>query len=255
MSKRNTPQRRHSILALLNEQGEVSVDNLAKHFATSEVTIRKDLAALESHGLLLRRYGGAVTMPQELIGEPGPRVSAIKQSIARAAVLRIKEHARIIIDSGSTTAAMIPELGKQPGLVVMTNSLHVANALGALEHEPVLLMTGGTWDPHSESFQGQVAEQVLRSYDFDQLFIGADGIDLERGTTTFNELLGLSRVMAEVAREVIVMVESDKVGRRIPNLELPWGRISTLITDDRLPLEARDQIQARGIDLVLAATS
>jgi len=255
MSKRNTPQRRHSILALLTEQGEVSVDNLAKHFATSEVTIRKDLAALESHGLLLRRYGGAVTMPQELIGEPGPRVSAIKQSIARAAVLRIKEHARIIIDSGSTTAAMIPELGKQPGLVVMTNSLHVANALGALEHEPVLLMTGGTWDPHSESFQGQVAEQVLRSYDFDQLFIGADGIDLERGTTTFNELLGLSRVMAEVAREVIVMVESDKVGRKIPNLELPWGRISTLITDDRLPLEARDQIQARGIDLVLAATS
>ena len=255
MSKRNTPQRRHSILALLNEQGEVSVDNLAKHFATSEVTIRKDLAALESHGLLLRRYGGAVTMPQELIGEPGPRVSAIKQSIARAAVLRIKEHARIIIDSGSTTAAMIPELGKQPGLVVMTSSLHVANALGALEHEPVLLMTGGTWDPHSESFQGQVAEQVLRSYDFDQLFIGADGIDLERGTTTFNELLGLSRVMAEVAREVIVMVESDKVGRKIPNLELPWGRISTLITDDRLPLEARDQIQARGIDLVLAATS
>lgn len=255
MSKRNTPQRRHSILALLNKQGEVSVDNLARHFATSEVTIRKDLAALESHGLLLRRYGGAVTMPQELIGEPGPRVSAIKQSIARAAVLRIKEHARIIIDSGSTTAAMIPELGKQPGLVVMTNSLHVANALGALEHEPVLLMTGGTWDPHSESFQGQVAEQVLRSYDFDQLFIGADGIDLERGTTTFNELLGLSRVMAEVAREVIVMVESDKVGRKIPNLELPWGRISTLITDDRLPLEARDQIQARGIDLVLAATS
>jgi DeoR/GlpR family transcriptional regulator of sugar metabolism len=53
-------------------------------------------------------------------------------------------------------------------------------------------MTGGTWDPHSESFQGQVAEQVLRSYDFDQLFVGADGIDLERGTTTFNELVGLS---------------------------------------------------------------
>jgi DeoR/GlpR family transcriptional regulator of sugar metabolism len=254
MSKRDTPQRRHNILALLAEQGEVSVDTLAKHFATSEVTIRKDLAALESHGLLLRRYGGAVSMPQELIGEPSQRVSAYKQAIARAAVARIKEHARIIIDSGSTTAAMIPELGRQPGLVVMTNSLHVANALSALEHEPVLLMTGGTWDPHSESFQGQVAEQVLRSYDFDQLFIGADGIDLERGTTTFNELLGLSRVMAEVAREVIVMVESDKIGRKIPNLELPWGRISTLITDDRLSFEARDQIQARGIDLVLAAT-
>ena len=46
MSKRNTPQRRHTILALLTEQGEVSVDQLAKLFETSEVTIRKDLAAL-----------------------------------------------------------------------------------------------------------------------------------------------------------------------------------------------------------------
>ena len=255
MSKRNTPQRRHNILALLAEQGEVSVDELAKRFETSEVTVRKDLAALETNGLLLRRYGGAITMPKELMVEPGQPVSRYKQAIARAAVARIREHARIIIDSGSTTAAMIPELGLQPGLVVMTNSLHVANALGELEHEPVLLMTGGTWDPHSESFQGQVAEQVLRSYDFDQLFIGADGIDLSRGTTTFNELLGLSRVMAEVAREVVVMVESDKVGRKIPNLELPWSSIHTLITDDRLPQEAREHILARGVTLICAAVS
>ena len=131
----------------------------------------------------------------------------------------------------------------------------MASALRDIEHEPVLLMTGGTWDPHSESFQGQVAEQVLRSYDFDQLFIGADGIDLERGTTTFNELLGLSRVMAEVAREVIVMVESDKVGRRIPNLELPWSSVHTLITDDRLDSQVAEQIRARGVQLILAAAS
>ena len=252
MSKRNTPQRRHTILALLAEQGEVSVDALAQHFATSEVTIRKDLAALEKNGLLLRRYGGAVPVPQELISEPTQPISPYKQAIARAGVARIREHARIIIDSGTTTAAMIPQLGYKPGLVVMTNSLNVANALRDIEHEPVLLMTGGTWDPHSESFQGQVAEQVLRSYDFDQLFIGADGIDLERGTTTFNELLGLSRVMAEVAREVIVMVESDKIGRRIPNLELPWSSVHTLITDERLDAQAAEQIRARGIQLILA---
>ncbi|WP_043311987.1 DeoR/GlpR family DNA-binding transcription regulator [Pseudomonas sp. ML96] len=255
MSKRNTPQRRHAILALLNEQGEVVVDALAQHFATSEVTIRKDLAELEKNGLLLRRYGGAVPMPQELIGEPAQPISRHKQAIARAAVSLIREHARIIIDSGSTTAAMIRQLGHKPGLVVMTNSLNVANALRDIEHEPVLLMTGGTWDPHSESFQGQVAEQVLRSYDFDQLFIGADGIDLARGTTTFNELLGLSRVMAEVAREVIVMVESDKIGRRIPNLELPWSSLHTLITDDRLDSQVAEQIRARGVQLILAAAS
>lgn len=76
---------------------------------------------------------------------------------------------------------------------------------------------------------------MLRSYDFDQLFIGAAGVDPQQGsTTTFNELVGLSRVMAEVAREVIVLAESHKVGRKIPNLELPWSRIDTLITDTGL---------------------
>ena len=253
MSKRNTQQRRHTIVSLLAEQGEVTVDELARRFDTSEVTIRKDLTALEKNGLLLRRYGGAVPVPSEMVAEnPAEPVSKRKQSLARAAAARIRDHNRIIIDSGSTTAALLGELGHKHGLVVMTNSLAIANAVRELEPEPTLLMTGGTWDPSSESFQGQVAEQVLRSYDFDQLFIGADGIDLERGTTTFNELTGLSRVMAEVAREVVVMVESDKLGRRIPNLELPWSRIHTLVTERCISETDQKQLQQKCITLVIA---
>ncbi|MGF1726471.1 DeoR/GlpR family DNA-binding transcription regulator [Photobacterium nomapromontoriensis] len=252
MSKRNTQQRRHAILAMVNEQNEVSVDSLAKYFSTSEVTVRKDLAALEKNGLLLRRYGGAIAIPTEMSSEVEEYVSVCKLSIAKAAAERIRDHNRIIIDSGSTTASLLGLLGEKHGLVVMTNSLNVANALNELENEPTLLMTGGTWDPHSEAFQGQVAESVLRSYDFDQLFIGADGIDTDRGTTTFNELVGLSRVMAEVAREVVVMVESAKVGRKIPNLELPWVNINTLITDDGLDPVAKQQIEQHGVQVICA---
>ena len=252
MTKRNTQQRRHTIVTLVQEQGEVSVDALAKHFSTSEVTIRKDLAELERNGLLLRRYGGAVPVPQELVAEApeAEQVSKRKLAIARAAAELIRDHNRIIIDSGSTTAALIPELGKRRGLVVMTNSLAVAAALRELENEPTLLMTGGTWDPHSEAFQGQVAEQVLRSYDFDQLFIGAAGVDPQRGTTTFNELVGLSQVMAEVAREVVVLAESHKVGRKIPNLELPWSRIDILITDTGLSAALKIQIEQQGVQVI-----
>ncbi|NHI02055.1 MULTISPECIES: DeoR/GlpR family DNA-binding transcription regulator [Oceanimonas] len=256
MSKRNTQQRRHTIITLLNEQGEVTVDELARRFDTSEVTIRKDLGALEKNGLLLRRYGGAVPVPSEMVADgPAEPVSKRKQALARAAAARIRDHNRIIIDSGSTTAALLGELGRKSGLVVMTNSLNIANVLRELEPEPTLLMTGGTWDPSSESFQGRVAEQVLRSYDFDQLFIGADGIDLERGTTTFNELTGLSRVMAEVAREVVVMVESDKIGRKIPNLELPWNAIHTLVTDSGISEAEQQALEQKGITLVIAPSS
>ena len=252
MNKRNTQQRRHSIISILNEQGEVSVDELSNRFETSEVTIRKDLAVLEKTGLLLRRYGGAVAIPDEVNQQFSAKIAPNKLSIAQAAAALIKDHNRLIIDSGSTTFGLIQQLNTKRGLVVMTNSLQLANAIHELENEPTLLMTGGTWDPHSESFQGQVAEQVLRSYNFDQLFIGADGIDLERGTTTFNELTGLSKVMAEVSREVVVMLESDKVGRRIPNLELPWSQVSVLVTDDRLAAEAVESISNHGVRVILA---
>ncbi|NRF27647.1 DeoR/GlpR transcriptional regulator [Vibrio coralliilyticus] len=251
MSKRNTQLRRHAISNLVNEKGEVSVESLSLQFETSEVTIRKDLASLEKNGQLLRRYGGAIALPKEVVSdELSENVSIRKNELAQAAAKLIREHNRIVIDSGSTTASLIKQLDGMRGLVVMTNSLNVANALNELESEPTLLMTGGTWDAHSESFQGQVAESVLRSYDFDQLFIGADGVDLERGTTTFNELVGLSKVMAEVSREVIVMVESEKIGRKIPNLELAWSSIDILITNKDLNPELKQQIESHDVKVI-----
>lgn len=246
------PERREMILDLLAERGEITVEALVAHFETSSVTIRKDLAALEASGDLMRRYGGASLMVQEG-GSSMARPSPIKQAIAREAAARLRDHARIIVDSGSTTGALIPWLNRYTGLVVMTNALGVAGALRSLERPPALLMTGGTFDPHSGAFQGSVAETVLRAYDFDQLFIGADGVDLERGTTTFNELVGLSRVMAETAREVVVMVESKKIGRRIPNLELGWSQIDVLITDDGLDAQSRQRILDQEVTLILAS--
>ena len=248
---RNTKQRRHTIMQLLQEQGEVSVEQLVQLFDISEVTIRKDLSALETNGFLLRKYGGAILMPKEIIDEnENDELTKRKFVIAKAAAERIRDHNRIIVDSGSTTAALIKQLNLKQGLVVMTNSLSVATELRALENEPTLLMTGGTWDTRSESFQGKVAEQVLRSYDFDQLFIGADGIDLARGSTTFNELVGLSQVMAEVSREVVVMVESQKIGRKMPNLELTWQQIDVLITDTGLSEKDKQAILAHGVEVI-----
>lgn len=251
MSKRNTQQRRQYIANLVQIQGEVSVEQLAIELETSEVTIRKDLTALEESGFLLRRYGGAIRIQSELSEENEELLSKQKIAIAQTALTQIREHNRIIIDSGQTTKALVKQLNLQ-GLVVMTNSLALANELTTLECEPTVLMTGGTWDNRSESFQGKVAEQVLRSYDFDQLFIGADGIDLTRGTTTFNELVGLSQVMAEVSREVIVLIESQKFGRKMPNVELAWSKIDKLITDNNLDPQAKQQLEDKGIEVIIA---
>ena len=101
MHKRNTQQRRRAIIDTLNDRGEVSVDALAQQFMTSEVTIRKDLAALENNGLLLRKFGGAVPLPREYVVDHfNEKVSKRKQALAKAAVSLIRDHNRIIIDSG-----------------------------------------------------------------------------------------------------------------------------------------------------------
>lgn len=253
MQKRNTQQRRRAIVERLNAQGEVHVDELAKAFNTSEVTIRKDLTELESNGLLLRKYGGAVPLRIEAEASVSHSVSKRKLAIGRVAASLIKDHNRIVVDSGSSTAALLPELDKKRGLVVMTNSLQVANTLLERENEPKVLMTGGTWDTQSHSFQGQMAEQMLRAYTFDQAFLGAAGLDLDRGTTTFNELTHLSQVMAEVSNQVIVMAESEKLEHKIPNVELPWQAISVLITDNGIDPIAKQTIEQHGVTVICAS--
>ncbi|MFT5677372.1 MAG: DeoR/GlpR family transcriptional regulator of sugar metabolism [Paraglaciecola sp.] len=255
MQKRNTQQRRRSIIERLNSHGEVMVDQLAELFSTSEVTIRKDLTELENNGLLLRKFGGAVLLPKGSSEFSNENISSQKIAIAKAAADLINDHNRIIIDSGSTTSALLPLLKYKLGLVVMTNSLHVASNLLEQENEPTVLMSGGTWDTQSHSFQGKMAEQILRAYNFDQAFLGAAGLDLDKGTTTFNELTQLSKVMAEVSSQVIVMAESEKLQRRIPNVELPWEDISVLVTDDQISTEARQKIEKYGVEIICATTN
>jgi len=250
--KRNTQQRRRQIVSALEQRGELSVELMAREFSTSEVTIRKDLAALEQSGLVLRRHGGAILSPgesKEVIEE----VSKRKVAIAEAAAKLIQDHDRILIDSGTTTHALVPFLKNKRGLVVMTNSMNTAQEVLELEPEPTLLMTGGTWDVQSQSFQGAMAEKMVSSYNFDLAFVGASGVDLARGTTTFNEFTQLTLAMTRVAKTVVVLAESEKFERKMPNLELPWQQISQLITDDQLSDDVVSQLQSNDVAVIRVA--
>lgn len=252
MQKRNTQFRRRAIVDKVNEQQEVSVEELTKLFDTSEVTIRKDLSALEQNGLLLRKYGGAIALPTESSEFTTPEVSKRKDVIAKLAATLVRDHNRIIIDSGSTTSAVLNHAQHVRGLVVMSNSLQIASQILDLENEPTLIMTGGTWDAQSHSFQGQQAEAMLKAYNFDQAFLGASGLDVNRGSTTFNELTSLSQAMAQVSQQTIVLAESEKLERKIPNLELSWQQIDILITDDGIDKQNKSLIESHGVQVLVA---
>ena len=134
----------------------------------------------------------------------------------------------------------------------MTNTLSTANFLTQGDKEPTVLMVGGTWDPLSQSFQGSMAEQLVSAYSFDIAFIGAAGIDVERGTTTFNELTGVTRAMANAADKVVVMASAKKLSHKMPNLELGWNQISVLITDENISAQDKTNIENQGVTVIVA---
>ncbi|HBL20417.1 MAG TPA: XRE family transcriptional regulator, partial [Alteromonas mediterranea] len=177
-SSKPVEQRRQQIVAWVKKQGQSQVEDLAVRFATSEVTIRKDLAALSQQGLLIRQFGGAVPVPatashsdtaQPSINEANANhaISPAINAIGKCAASLIKPGSKLVIDCGSTTASALPHLAQVDDLVVMTNTLSTANYLTQSEKEPTVLMVGGTWDTQSQSFQGAMAEQLVSAYSFD----------------------------------------------------------------------------------------
>ncbi|MCW9733030.1 DNA-binding transcriptional repressor [Avibacterium sp. 20-15] len=252
-------ERQLAILDYLHTNGKTPVEQLANYFATTGTTIRKDLTALEKQQKVLRTYGGVVLAGQEKAADielPMTNKTHInllqKKKIAKAAIGFLKDGDSIIIDSGSTVLQMIPHLAEFNDLTIMTNSLHIMNSLATLEKAHQLLMCGGTFRARSASLHGILAESTFEKFSFDKLFIGTDGLDLELGLTTFNEVHGVSKAMTNAAKQIIVLADSSKFGRRSPNIVCPLEKIDVIITDNLLDEKTHNALLDKGISVVIA---
>lgn len=253
---RNTRQRREQILQLLVEHGSVQVTELVKKLGVSSVTVRADLAQIESQGLARRNHGGATlvrTPPQEQdIQQKDGLNTMLKESIGACAARLVRPGDNIIIDSGTTTMTLARHLHEVERVTVMTNGLNVAwelaNARGV-----ELLLTGGVLRKQSLSLQGAQAEACLNAYSFDTLFLGVDGLDLQFGLTTHHEAEArLNHRMVERARKVVVLTDASKFGRVSLHRIALLQRVQTVITDAGISAEYRDGLLRLGIELIIA---
>ena len=80
----------------------------------------------------------------------------------------------------------------------------------------------------------------------DKLFLGVDGLDIERGVTTHHEPEAqLNRRMVETAREVIAVTDASKFGRICLHRIIDLAELDALITDTGAPAyidEAADRL-------------
>ena len=256
MPKLLVEERRRRILERLDKEERATVEELADRFDVSTVTIRGDLDELAERGTLVRSHGGAI----KRLDQGDLRLSVKeglnhreKVRIAHAAVRLIGDNDTIILDSGTTTAEIARQLKRAPlrAVTVITNGLNIAIQLAGLPHVHVI-MIGGLVREMSYSTVGPQAEQVLSGLNADHLFLGVDGLDPEIGLTTPDLLEAqLNTLMIRVSREVTVVADSSKFGRRSLSVIAALSDVDRLITDQRADPQFVEALRAHDIDVTL----
>jgi DeoR/GlpR family transcriptional regulator of sugar metabolism len=227
------------ILEMVRANGAVSLRELARVVQTSEVTVRRDVRALEAEGLLDRRHGGAV-LPGGFTRESGfPQramaATAEKAAIAELAAGLVRDGEAVVVGAGTTTQELARRLARVPGLTVVTNSLLVAQALAHANRVEVV-MTGGTLRGSNYALVGSGAEQSLHGLRVSRAFISGAGLTAERGLSTSNMLAAsVDRALVRAAAEVVVLADHTKLGTDTMFQTVPTEMIAHLVTDQPPP--------------------
>lgn len=250
------PAERHRrIQDVLEERHVARVSTLSDLLGVSEVTVRRDLEALERRGYLERIHGGAVatrrirTEPRYL--EAMTTYPDEKRAIGRAAARLVEPGDTIFLNGGTTTLEVFRQL-QTADLKIITN--HVGMALESTDRGVELVLVGGHYRPPSNSLVGPFATDNLRRINATKAFVGAEGVSRRTGVTT------PSSVEAEVAGlmidrtlgEVVVVADHSKMGTVADFLIAELERVDRLITDEGTDEEYLAGLGEAGVDVVIA---
>jgi len=249
-------ERRRAIAERVRQEKRVTVDELVSRYGVSAVTIRGDLEALETSGMLKRSHGGAVARDEAqdtplLVKET--RRLAEKRRIGEAAAQLINDGETVILDSGSTTVEIARRIRqrKWSSLTVITNALNIALELSGLPTVRVMML-GGMLRQTSYSLVGLDAERALARLSADRLFLGVDGLDVAVGVTTPDpQEASLNAMMVKASREVVVVCDASKLGQRSLAVIAPVSELDKVITDGDAMQADVDALREQGVEVTL----
>ncbi|WP_157166735.1 MULTISPECIES: DeoR/GlpR family DNA-binding transcription regulator [Streptomyces] len=180
-------ERQRQIVRAARRSGSVDVTVLAAELGVAKETVRRDLRALEDHGLVRRTHGGAY--PVESAGFETTLAFRTtmhvpeKRRIAAAAAEQLGDAETVFIDEGFTPQLIAEALPKNRPLTVVTASLATAGALAGADHVTVLLL-GGRVRAGTLATVDHWTTRMLAGFVIDLAYIGANGISREHGLTT-----------------------------------------------------------------------
>lgn len=249
-------QRRELILAQVRRTGAARVSDLTESLGVSDMTIRTDLDALARSGLIEKVHGGATATSST--HEPGFEVKQLREqaeklAIAMVAVGFVEAGSAVGLSAGSTTWTLARELGRVPGLTMVTNSMEVANVLHRSPREDqTVVLTGGV-RTRSGALVGPVSVQSLRGLNLDIVFMGVHGVDTLAGFTTPNLMeADTNRALVAAGRRLVVLADSTKWGCVGAATFARLSEADVLISDMGLIAPAQEVLGERVGELVLA---
>ena len=251
-------QRHETILAELRTKRAVRVTELAVALGVSDMTVRRDLDVLEEAGLLDKVHGGATARSERSAEEPGFVVKSLrntqeKRAIANAAAELVLPGTAIGIAAGTTTWQLAYRLVDVASLIVVTNSIRVADVFHQNERaDRTVILTGGIRTP-SDALVGSVAASALRTLHLDNVFMGSHGMSARGGFTSPNmSEAETNRAFIEASDQLVVLADHTKWDVTVLSSFASLEDADVVVSDTRLPFAAIEIVRTRSGRLILA---
>ena len=230
----------------------MSLNELSERLDASAMTVRRDLDLLDQQGLLKRVRGGAVSIDSmsasHLFDCRNQVQIAQKRKIAEYAAKSLIHDGDILFLEGGTTVHMMTTHLEQSNLTILTNGLRIISSLTSRHDKVTVMASGGNVDFSEQIFIGPQAAAFFSNFRAHKCFVGADGLTLEDGATeAFLSENEIKRAMVEYAKEVILLIDSAKIGTSslIPAINV--DQLSMVVTDKDAPKDIIDGLVDRGV--------
>jgi len=248
-------ERKQKILEILEKNGAVKVSELSRLFDISEVTVRNYLADMENKGLLSRVHGGAISSYKPYysmnLNQRLETNQAEKNKIAEIVAQMVEPNDTIMLNSGTTTLLTFRCLPAKYNLNIVTNSISIALEAADNPNFNVILV-GGAVNTKYQFTYGTDAVQQLKNYHADKLILSVDGINAEKGFTTYyDKEAEIDRTMIAQSDLCIVAADFTKFGRTAFANVSSSSVADYIVTNQSINKDIYDELSKIGLNIRL----
>lgn len=221
------------LLGIIEDAGFATVKYIAKKTYASESTVRRQLAALERMGLVVRSYGGAELKKDDKNTTIELRLQKNhkqKDIIAKKAAELIKENSTVFIDASSTCQHMAPYLSGKKEITIYTYSARLCDILAGFGIKRVFCL-GGLYNRTSKVFTGEYAIGMARQTYYDYFFFSSSGLSEGTVSDYSDEETHIRRVVLANSNKKYFLRDSEKFGKRSANILCRKSELTGVISE------------------------